>query len=188
MCYTTDEYVKPRTEVTYSAQFPYGSDGYRTDCNNIPVSIAIVLFSQFVIFLQLDVSYCIVSPILKFTEIIFIDHQTGAKVYFKRQINQSITAAANYGNAADTYGLWDGVGASNAYFYQLLICDHWFYSGFFISGYRDCYKVCRKWCGDKLSPFFRTAATQNEFSGVAFDTNGHYPNIPSSRLISVGLR
>ena len=38
MCYTTDEYVKPRTEVTYSAQFPYGSDGYRTNCNNIPVS------------------------------------------------------------------------------------------------------------------------------------------------------
>ena len=24
MCYTTDEYVKPKTEVTYSAQFPYG--------------------------------------------------------------------------------------------------------------------------------------------------------------------
>ena len=38
MCYTTDEYVKPKTEVTYSAQLPYGSDGYRTNCNNIPVS------------------------------------------------------------------------------------------------------------------------------------------------------
>ena len=38
MCYTTDEYVKAKTEVTYSAQFPYGSDGYRTNCNNIPVS------------------------------------------------------------------------------------------------------------------------------------------------------
>ena len=38
MCYTTDEYVKPKTEVTYSAQFPYGSDGYRTNCNNISVS------------------------------------------------------------------------------------------------------------------------------------------------------
>ena len=38
MCYTTDEYVKPKTEVTYSAQFPYGSEGYRTNCNNIPVS------------------------------------------------------------------------------------------------------------------------------------------------------
>ena len=39
MCYTTDEYVRPKTEVTYNAQFPYGSDGYRTDCNNIPVSL-----------------------------------------------------------------------------------------------------------------------------------------------------
>ena len=38
MCYTTDEYVKPKTEVTYSAQFPYGSEGYRTNCNNIQVS------------------------------------------------------------------------------------------------------------------------------------------------------
>ena len=38
MCYTTDEYVKLKTQVTYNAQFPYGSDGYRTDCNNIPVS------------------------------------------------------------------------------------------------------------------------------------------------------
>ena len=37
MCYTTDEYAKPRTEVTYNAKTPYGSDGYRTDCNNIPV-------------------------------------------------------------------------------------------------------------------------------------------------------
>ena len=43
MCYTTDEYVKPKTEVTYSAQFPYGSDGYRTNCNNIPVSLQTLL-------------------------------------------------------------------------------------------------------------------------------------------------
>ena len=34
-----DEYVRPKSEVTYNAQFPYGSDGYRTDCNNIPVSL-----------------------------------------------------------------------------------------------------------------------------------------------------
>ena len=27
MCYTTDEYVRPKSEVTYNAQFPYGSDG-----------------------------------------------------------------------------------------------------------------------------------------------------------------
>ena len=49
MCYTTDEYVKPRTEVTYSAQFPYGSDGYRTNCNNIPVS-QYISFSNQVLF------------------------------------------------------------------------------------------------------------------------------------------
>ena len=38
MCYTTDEYAKPRTEVTYNPNFLYGNDGYRTTCNNIKVS------------------------------------------------------------------------------------------------------------------------------------------------------
>ena len=38
MCYTTDEYAKPKTEVTYDASLPYGTDGYRTNCNQIPVS------------------------------------------------------------------------------------------------------------------------------------------------------
>ena len=38
MCYTTDEYAKPRTEVEYNALFPYGTDGYRTNCNDIEVS------------------------------------------------------------------------------------------------------------------------------------------------------
>ncbi|XP_020619960.1 uncharacterized protein LOC110057715 [Orbicella faveolata] len=155
MCYTTDKYVKPKTEVTYSAQFPYGSDGYRTNCNNIP-----------------------------FTEIIFIDHQTGNKAYFRRKFSQSITAAGNYGKTASTYGLWDGVDTSNSYSYQLLICDHSFLSGFFVSGYTsNCYKVCNNWCGDTSSPYFRTASS---YRGVAFNTNGH--NHMSNRLISVGLR
>ena len=39
MCYTTDEYAKPKTEVTYNSKFSFGTDGYRTDCNNIPVSL-----------------------------------------------------------------------------------------------------------------------------------------------------
>ena len=38
MCYTTDDKAKPKTEVSYSSNFPYGSDGYRTNCNNILVS------------------------------------------------------------------------------------------------------------------------------------------------------
>ncbi|KAJ7370217.1 hypothetical protein OS493_033562 [Desmophyllum pertusum] len=158
MCYTTDEYVKPKTEVTYNAQFPYGSDGYRTNCNNI-----------------------------SFTEIIFVDHQTGAKAYFKRQTNQSITAANNYGIGAGTYGLWDGMGAADtAYSYQVMICDTSFYSGFFVSGYTNCYKVCNGWCGDGGSPYFRTASTSASYKGVAFNTNGH--RSVGSRLISVGLR
>ena len=38
MCYTTKEYAKPKTEVAYHPQFPYSKEGYRTNCNNIPVS------------------------------------------------------------------------------------------------------------------------------------------------------
>lgn len=160
MCYTTDDKAKPRTEVTYSSNFPYGSDGYRTNCNNIV-----------------------------FSEIMFIDHQTGKKVSFKRRSKVPITAANNYGNIASTYGLWDGVGANNAYSYQLLICDTAFFTGFFVSGHTgNCYKQCDSWCGDKASPYFRTASTNANYKGVAFNVNGHYPNIPSNRLISVGLR
>ena len=116
----------------------------------------------------------------------FLDHQTLAKVYFKRRTNQSITASLNYGNVASTYGLWDGVGVSDAYLYQLLICDTSFYSGFFVSGYTNCYKHCDNWCGDRVSPYFRTASTSSGYFGVAFNINGH--RSVNKRLISVGLR
>ncbi|XP_044176300.1 uncharacterized protein LOC114957932 [Acropora millepora] len=158
MCYTTDEYAKPRTEVTYSSKTPYGNDGYRTNCNNIP-----------------------------FTEIMFVDHQTGNKVYFKRKSNLPVKAAANYGKTGSALGLWDAVGASRSYSYQLLICDTSFYSGFMVSGFTgNCYKKCNSWCGDTRSPYFRTAATNSGYKGVAFNANGHRP--VSSRLMSVGLR
>ena len=97
-------------------------------------------------------------------------------------------AAANYGKSASAFGLWDGIGASSAYSYQLLICDITFYSGFFVSGYTNCYKQCNNWCGDTNSPYFRTAPTDSRQKGVAFNTNGHYPHVPKNRLISVGLR
>ncbi|KAL9971469.1 hypothetical protein ACROYT_G017635 [Oculina patagonica] len=159
MCYTTDDKVKPRTEFTYSAQLPYGSDGYRTNCNNIP-----------------------------FKEILFVDHETGNNAYFTPQgVNQPITAAESYGKNASTYGLWYGVGAVHyAYSYQLLICDAPIYTGFFISGYTSRFKKCDHWNGDKVSPYFRTAGNRSDIIGVAFNTKGHQPL--SNKLISVGLR
>ena len=125
-------------------------------------------------------------PFFQFTEIMFIDHQTGTKVYFKRKTNQFIMAAENYGKTAGTYGLWDGVGTGNAYNYQLLICDDPFYSGFLVSGYIHgmCYKQCWNWCADLALPFFRTASSG--YGGVAVNVNGH--KTYSNRLISVGLR
>ena len=126
-------------------------------------------------------------PLYQFTEIFFIDHQTGNKAYFKRRVNQSIEAAGNYGKAAGTHGLWDGVGANSAYSYQLLLCDSSFYSGFFVSGYTgSCYKQCSSWCSDFSTPFFRTASTHSKFKGVAFNKNG--ATSLGNRLISVGAR
>ena len=37
MCYSTDDLADPKTEVTYDENYPYGTNGYRTDCNNVQV-------------------------------------------------------------------------------------------------------------------------------------------------------
>ena len=125
--------------------------------------------------------------LFQFTEIMFVDHQTGNKAYFKRLVNQSITAADNYGKAASTYGKWNRSGANNAYHHQLLICDTSFYAGFFVSGdASNCSKECDHWCGDFHSPYFRTASNSSSYTGVAFNSNG--ARLLSNRLISVGLR
>ena len=39
MCYSTNNVVKPKVEVTYDQMLPYGTNGYRADCNNIPVNM-----------------------------------------------------------------------------------------------------------------------------------------------------
>ncbi|XP_068702907.1 uncharacterized protein [Montipora foliosa] len=158
MCYTTDDKADPKDNVKYDSQKPYGTNGYSTDCNNIP-----------------------------FTEIMFVDHQTGKKAYFKRKSNLPVKVAAQYGKTGSALGLWDAVGVSTAYSYQLLICDHSFYTGFFVSGFTgNCYKKCNDWCSDTSSPYFRTASTHSGYKGVAFNANGQRP--VSSRLMSVGLR
>ena len=117
----------------------------------------------------------------------FIDHQTGSKVYFKRKSNHPVKAAANCGKNGSAFGLWDVVGASSSYFYELLICDHPFYSGFMMSGFTgNCSKQCHDWCADYSSPYFRTATTSSGYNGVAFNANG--ARAVSNRLMSVGLR
>ena len=115
----------------------------------------------------------------------------GNKAYFKRRSHSSLTAASNgYDKSANasTYGLWDGEGVNKNYSYQLLICHQEFYSGFFVSGYANCFKKCDHWCTDRITPYFRTASTHRYYKGVAFNINGHYPHVVENRLISVGLR
>ena len=158
---------------------------------NTPTSISIIIHKILSLIHSLINYFCFFP---KFTEIIFIDHQTGNKSYFTKAGVGKIKADGNYGNKADTYGLWHGFGSMNDdYEYQLLICDDEFYSGFLVSGYRKiivsesgCYKGCSAWCGDFTSPYFRTAANGSDGNGVAFNTNGH--RSLANRLISVGLR
>ena len=116
-----------------------------------------------------------------------MDGTTGYKAFFIYKLSSTLVAAGNYGTKLPE--LWTrGDIADTSYEYQLLICDHSFYSGFFISGYtNDCKKICNNWCGDIISPYFRSASTSTAgYGGVAFNANGHRPL--SSRLISVGLR
>ena len=111
-----------------------------------------------------------------------MDETTGDKAFFTYKINSTLVAEGNYGTLLP--GLFDGGGKANTSFeYQLLICDMWFYSGFFVSVYDN---NCIKRCGDLVSPYFRSAANSKYFRGVAFNVNGH--RALSNRLISVGLR
>ena len=122
---------------------------------------------------------------LQFREILFVDETTNEKAFFTYKRNSSLVAEGNY--QTQISGLWLGRGvAATNHEYQLLICDHSFYSGFFISGYTNCYKRCDHWCGDTHTPYFRSASNYSSFAGVAFNVNGHRTR--SSRLMSVGLR
>lgn len=115
-----------------------------------------------------------------------MDEETGEMAFFSNQLDSTLVAAENYGTQLTGLRVGGGI-AETSYEYQLLICDTNFFSGFFISGkYPNCYKQCGNWCGDTISPYFRSASTSSAFAGVAFNVNG-YRSL-SRRLISVGLR
>ena len=44
MCYSTDDLVRLRAEVTYNETLPYGTNGYRTDCSNVKVNGSLASF------------------------------------------------------------------------------------------------------------------------------------------------
>ena len=123
---------------------------------------------------------------LQFREILFVDEETGEMAFFSNQLDSTLVAADNYGTQLTGLLVGGGI-AETIYEYELLICDTNFFSGFFISGkYPNCYKQCGNWCGDTISPYFRSASTSSGFAGVAFNVNGH--RSLSRRLISVGMR
>ena len=47
MCYSTNDTVDLTTEVTYNVSLPYGTNGYRTDCNDIQVKSPILKILQY---------------------------------------------------------------------------------------------------------------------------------------------
>ena len=117
----------------------------------------------------------------------FVDEQSKEKAIFTNN-DRAITFSGNYNKKGNAYGLWTARGvASTQYKYQMLICDTTFYKGLLFSGYtNDCYKQCKHWCDDTLSPYFRTSPVSDRFSGVAFNENGH--KAKSNRRITVGIR
>ena len=115
----------------------------------------------------------------------FVDEISGEKAVFTYKPDSTVVARGNYDNPLPE--LWQSISvATTSYKYQLLFCNWSFYSGFFMSGYTNCYKSCRWWGSDYGSPYFQSASSLLLYAGVAFNVNGH--QIVSGRLMSVGLR
>jgi hypothetical protein len=169
MCWTDNGRVHMKSETAYSASFPFGGDGYRSDCRNVP-----------------------------FTDVLYINYPNtgGAQTaWFTRDSAGTLlagTTAADWNRTGSVAGLFTGHGvAPTGYKYQLLFCDEvWMQTGLFISGYTSCWKACNNWCGDTSTAYFRPDGdydpTQSTYHGAAFNENGH-TNV-SAKLLSVGIR
>ena len=92
MCYTTHEYAKPRTEVKYNFTFPYGTDGYRTNCNNIKVSWLIHGF-EWLIELAMDKLARVLETVLTITVIISPVETSNSKNPITKCISENIIAS-----------------------------------------------------------------------------------------------
>jgi hypothetical protein len=151
-----------------SSWVPFGTNGYRADCNH-------VLFSQ----------------------VLVINHDDSQKAWFKRDAFNPVPIAfaqTNYETSGATFGLFTGYGAAQSSTpYQMSFCyfdplsPGLMFSGVVTS--TACptgYKPCNSWCGDTTSRYFRTDPENPSFSGVAWNENGH--GHLSNKLVSYGLR
>jgi len=166
MCWTDDSEVHMKTEIAYSASYPFGGDGYRSDCRNIP-----------------------------FTDVLYVNHDSSPtpdeKAWFTRNSGGAITASAtDWFTSGNEHGFFTGHGvADTGYSYELQICDAgWMWVGFMISGHYDsCWKTCNNWCGDYSTPYYRPDGSNGAtYNGTAFGDLG--ANTFSNKLLSVGVR
>ncbi len=159
MCSSDNHSVRISTEL--SSKTAFGQDGYRSDCTEVA-----------------------------FKEVIYVRHDNGQKAWFARDNGQTTTAkAVGFGASGDKLGTWSAKGgvASGAWKYQLVVCDVSMWTGFFLSGYTNCWKSCGSWCSDTTTHYYRYDGTAgNSYDGVAFHENGH-TNV-ADKLVSVGLR
>ena len=161
MCYT-ERNDMVHLKTETTHTLNYGTDGYRADCRNI-----------------------------SFTDVIYINHDTGQNAYFTAQSGNAMTLASlGYNTSGATAGtLFTGHGNVNTgWNYQLNVCDNsWMWVGLMMSGYTGCHKQCNNWCGDVSSPYFRTDGDNgSSYNGVAFNQNGH-TNV-TYKTMSVGIR
>ena len=152
----------------------YGIDGYRGKCQNVP-----------------------------FSEVLYVDHNGGREHWFSRNDPGDIVASDGYARGGASFGAFTGHGGANtSWSYQLQVCDNvWMEPGFMVSGITSsggttCYKQCGSWCSDTSSPYYRTdgdsqspyRTSSGTYLGQSFAENGHAPNTPSNKPMSVGIR
>jgi subtilisin-like proprotein convertase family protein len=160
MCYSTDGEVHIKSEI--SSNTPYGTSGYRSDCNDIA-----------------------------FSEVLYVNHTGSQSAWFAREGGGALKlSATNYNTAGSDFGQWAAAGgvASANFKYQLNICDAgWMWAGLMMTGFNGCWKQCGSWCSDTQSPYFRVDGDDgNAYNGVAFNENGHQ-NV-GGKLMSAGIR
>jgi len=150
-----------------SSSIPFGSDGYRSDCQRIP-----------------------------FREVLYINHDANQKAWFQRDASSTILASDGYQRGGSSFGTWSCMGGACdlSIPFQLMVCDNggaWSTAGFQISRYTNCYKSCGSWCGDHSATTSRYYGFYSQPSGRGYANMVFGENHGASaadKVMSVGVR